>query len=47
MCAYRVPPSGHGAAGRRWGRGRDHLCVSVTRSEGRGVRLRNQMLGPA
>lgn len=47
MCAYRVAPSGHGAEGRRRGRGRDHLCVSVTRSEGRGVWLRNQMLGPA
>lgn len=45
MCAYRVAPSGHGAEGRRRGRDRDHLCVSVTRSEGRGVRLSEPDVG--
>lgn len=46
MCAYRVAPSGPGAEGGRRGRGRDHLCVAVTRSARGGVQLRNQTLGP-
>jgi len=46
MCAYCVALSGHGAENRRRGRGGDHLCVSVTCSEGDGARLGNQMLGP-
>lgn len=43
MCAYHVALSGHGAESRRWGHGRDRLCVSVTCSEGDGVWLRNHV----